>query len=84
MLSWGRYSRKCGANVQQRGFYFTLARSSVIGSPPGTAGLTGSVAGSIERSLSERCLDREESCLFARPGDTLVKSGPTSEMKVIN
>ena len=56
--------------LRKRGFYFTLAKSSVIGSPPETTGLIGSEADSIVRSLSKRCLHREEFCLFERFGDT--------------
>ena len=41
-----------------------------MGSPPGTTGLIGSEADSIVRSLSKRCLHREEFCLFERFGDT--------------
>ena len=51
----------------------------MIGSPPGTAGLTGSAV----RSLSNRCLDLEEDCLFGRAGVTCDdNTGPMSEMKV--
>lgn len=42
----------------------------MIGSPPGTAGLTGSVTVSTVRSLSKRSLDLEEACLLERAGDT--------------
>ena len=63
-------------------FLFTLATSNVIGSPPGTAGLTGSVIVSTVRSLSKRSLDFEEACLLERTGDTCDNNGPTSEIKV--
>lgn len=56
----------------------------MIGSPPETTGLIGSEADSVVRSLSKRCLHREEFCLFERFGDTGVKSGPMSERKVVN
>ena len=63
-------------------FLFTLATSNVIGSPPGTAGLTGSVTVSTVRSLSKRSLDLEEPCLLERAGDTCDNNGPMSEIKV--
>lgn len=54
----------------------------MIGSPPGTAGLTGSVTVSTVRSLSKRSLDLEEACLLERAGDTWDNNGPMSEIKV--
>ena len=63
-------------------FLFTLATSNVIGSPPGKAGLTGSVTVSTVRSLSKRSLDLEELCLLERAGDTCDNNGPMSEIKV--
>lgn len=54
----------------------------MIGSPPGTAGLTGSVTVSTVRSFSKRSLDLEEACLLERAGDTCDNNGPMSEIKV--
>lgn len=65
-----RKRKGLSAFLEKRGFYFTLAKSSVIGSPPETTGLIGSDADFVVRSLSKRCLHREEFCLFERFGDT--------------
>lgn len=54
--------------------FFTLATSNVIGSPPGTAGLTGSAA----CSLSKGFLLVAELCLFKRAEVTCDTNGPIS------